>query len=32
MVSFKVKEAASVPFYAALQKRPKQTHFTVLIN
>lgn len=32
MVSFKVKEAALASFPAALQKHPKHTHFTVLIN
>lgn len=32
MVSFKVKEAASASFPVALQKHPKHTHFTVLIN
>lgn len=32
MVSSKVKEAASASFPAVLQKHPKHTHFTVLIN
>lgn len=32
MVSFKVKEAALASFPVALQKHPKHTHFTVLIN